>query len=121
MDGRPKNSNGIGLLTKVIIVSFHYNNYMQKESLGHPGSSSEILLRIHILVGKVVLVDAIVTSCYVPWQVVATRQRNIMLLALAPPRTLTIVWTSLGPLPRWVPGPTTRWAPGTTRLALHGT
>jgi hypothetical protein len=33
----------------------------------------------------------------------------------------SIVWTSLGPLPRWVPGPTTRWAPGTTRLALHGT
>jgi hypothetical protein len=27
-----------------------------------------------------------------------------------------VVWTSLGPLPRWVPGPTTRWAPGTTRL-----
>jgi hypothetical protein len=25
-----------------------------------------------------------------------------------------VVWTSLGPLPRWVPGPTTRWAPGTT-------
>jgi hypothetical protein len=36
----------------------------------------------------------------------------------APP---PVVWTSLGPLPRWVPGPTTRWAPGTTRLALHGT
>jgi hypothetical protein len=34
---------------------------------------------------------------------------------------MTVVWTSLGPLPRWVPGPTTRWAPGTTRLALHGT
>jgi hypothetical protein len=33
---------------------------------------------------------------------------------------LVVVWTSLGPLPRWVPGPTTRWAPGTTRLALHG-
>jgi hypothetical protein len=32
-----------------------------------------------------------------------------------------VVWTSLGPLPRWVPGPTTRWAPGTTRLALHST
>jgi hypothetical protein len=32
-----------------------------------------------------------------------------------------VVWTSLGPLPRWVRGPTTRWAPGTTRLALHGT
>jgi hypothetical protein len=32
-----------------------------------------------------------------------------------------VVWISLGPLPRWVPGPTTRWAPGTTRLALHGT
>jgi hypothetical protein len=32
-----------------------------------------------------------------------------------------VVWTSLGPLPRWVPGPTTRWAPRTTRLALHGT
>jgi hypothetical protein len=33
---------------------------------------------------------------------------------------ISVVWTSLGPLPRWVPGPTTRWAPGTTRLALHG-
>jgi hypothetical protein len=33
----------------------------------------------------------------------------------------TVVWTSLGPLPRWVPGLTTRWALGTTRLALHGT
>jgi hypothetical protein len=32
-----------------------------------------------------------------------------------------VVWTYLGPLPRWVPGPPTRWAPGTTRLALHGT
>jgi hypothetical protein len=27
----------------------------------------------------------------------------------------TVVWTSLGPLPWWVPGPTTRWAPGATR------
>jgi hypothetical protein len=36
-------------------------------------------------------------------------------------RVDVVVWTSLGPLPRWVPGPTTRWAPGTTRLALHGT
>jgi hypothetical protein len=34
---------------------------------------------------------------------------------------LGVVWTSLGPLPRWVPGPTTRWALGTTRLVLHGT
>jgi hypothetical protein len=34
---------------------------------------------------------------------------------------VVVVWTSLGPLPRWVPGPTTRWAPGTTRLELHGT
>jgi hypothetical protein len=33
----------------------------------------------------------------------------------------TVVWTSLGPLPRWVPGPTTRWAPGTTRFVPHGT
>jgi hypothetical protein len=32
-----------------------------------------------------------------------------------------VVWTSLGPLLRWVPGPTTRWAPGTTQLGLHGT
>jgi hypothetical protein len=32
-----------------------------------------------------------------------------------------VVWTSLGPLPQWVPGPTTRWAPGTTRLGSHGT
>jgi hypothetical protein len=34
---------------------------------------------------------------------------------------MAVVWTSLGPLPRWVPGSTTRWALGTTRLALHGT
>jgi hypothetical protein len=27
----------------------------------------------------------------------------------------TIVWTSLGPLPWWVPGSTSWWAPGTTR------
>jgi hypothetical protein len=33
----------------------------------------------------------------------------------------SVVWTSLGPLPRWVPGPTTQWAPGTTRLVPHGT
>jgi hypothetical protein len=32
-----------------------------------------------------------------------------------------VVWTFLGPLPRWVPGLTTRWAPGTTRLVPHGT
>jgi hypothetical protein len=32
-----------------------------------------------------------------------------------------VVWTSLGPLPRRVPGLTTRWAPGTTRLVPHGT
>jgi hypothetical protein len=32
-----------------------------------------------------------------------------------------VVWTSLGPLPRWVLGPTTRWAPGTTQLGSHGT
>jgi hypothetical protein len=36
-------------------------------------------------------------------------------------RGRAFVWTSVGPLPRWVPGPTTRWAPGTTRLALHDT
>jgi hypothetical protein len=34
---------------------------------------------------------------------------------------MVVVWTSLGSLPRWVPGPATRWAPGTTQLALHGT
>jgi hypothetical protein len=34
---------------------------------------------------------------------------------------LYVVWTSLGPLPRWVLGPTTRWAPGTTQLVPHGT
>jgi hypothetical protein len=61
-------------LTEVIIVSFHCNSDTQKQRLGHPEPSSEILLRIHTLVGKVVLVDAIVTSCYVSWQVVATRQ-----------------------------------------------
>jgi hypothetical protein len=34
---------------------------------------------------------------------------------------LAVIWTSLGPLPRWVPGPTNRWAPGITRLVPHGT
>jgi hypothetical protein len=28
--------------------------------------------------------------------------------ARGPPTRRTVVWTSLGPLPRWVPGPTTR-------------
>jgi hypothetical protein len=32
-----------------------------------------------------------------------------------------VVWTSLDPLPRWIPGPTTQWVLGTTRLALHDT
>jgi hypothetical protein len=32
-----------------------------------------------------------------------------------------VIWPSLGPLLRWVPGLTTRWACGTTRLVLHGT
>jgi hypothetical protein len=41
--------------------------------------------------------------------------------ATAAARAAGVVWTSLGPLPQWVPGPTTRWALGTTRLALHGT
>jgi hypothetical protein len=60
-----------------------------------------------------------------------TRESNVTTLSqnrtLSSRKNLTrkrmkdVVWTSLGPLPRWVPGPTTRWAPGTTRLALHGT
>jgi hypothetical protein len=37
------------------------------------------------------------------------------------PPEVAVVWTSLGPLPQWVPGPTARWAPGTTRLVPHGT
>jgi hypothetical protein len=32
-----------------------------------------------------------------------------------------VIWTSMGPSPRWVPGPTTRWAPRTTRLVPHST
>jgi hypothetical protein len=32
-----------------------------------------------------------------------------------------VIWTSLGPLLRWVPGLTTRWAPQTTQLGLHDT
>jgi hypothetical protein len=30
---------------------------------------------------------------------------------------VSVVWTSLGPLPRWVPGPTTRWALGLPDLS----
>jgi hypothetical protein len=51
----------------------------------------------------------------------ATGSLERSLLVLSTPEGLTVVWTSMGPLPRWVPGPTTRWVPGTTRLALHGT
>jgi hypothetical protein len=43
------------------------------------------------------------------------------LAGIRPPTAAAVVWTSLGPLPRWVPRPTTRWAPGTTRLPLHDT
>jgi hypothetical protein len=48
-------------------------------------------------------------------------QSGLDQMSQAGPPLPTVVWTSLGPLPRWVPGPTTRWAPGTTRLELHGT
>jgi hypothetical protein len=54
----------------------------------------------------------------------ATPVTKKVCLGLADPTktvVISVVWTSLGPLPRWVPGPTTRWAPWTTRLALHGT
>jgi hypothetical protein len=52
-----------------------------------------------------------------------TRRSTSDLSSLTQPtrRAPCVVWTSLGPLPRWVPGPTTRWAPGTSQLALHGT
>jgi hypothetical protein len=50
------------------------------------------------------------------WTTLAWTNRAAYLSIVA-----AVVWASLGPLPRWVPGPTTRWAPGTTRLALHGT
>jgi hypothetical protein len=46
---------------------------------------------------------------------------NLALISGSRTNADIVVWTSLGPQPRWVPGPTTRWAPGTTRLALHGT
>jgi hypothetical protein len=43
-------------------------------------------------------------------------KNNVMVIS-----SILVVWTSLGPLPRWVPGLTTRWAPGTTRLVPHDT
>jgi hypothetical protein len=48
-----------------------------------------MFLRINTRVHKVVLVDAIVTSYNIPWQVVATQQRTTMLLVLPPPQALT--------------------------------
>jgi hypothetical protein len=51
---------------------------------------------------------------------ISPAQEAICVELIISSKTLPVVWTSLGPLPRWVPGPTTRWAPGTTRLALHG-
>jgi hypothetical protein len=48
------------------------------------------------------------------------RQESIQVMNMTP-NDPSVVWTSLGPLLRWVSGPTIRWAPGTTRLVLHGT
>jgi hypothetical protein len=62
--------------------------------------------------------------------VVLTDARGLLVMAIKTTRNYharlqstrrLVVWTSLGPLPWWVPGPTTRWAPGTTRLMPHGT
>jgi hypothetical protein len=55
------------------------------------------------------------------WESKAQRLNLADTVQKAALEVLTVVWTSLGPLPRWVPGPTTRWAPGTIWLALHGT
>jgi hypothetical protein len=46
---------------------------------------------------------------------------DMLRVEVAELKSRSVIWTFLGPLPRWVPGPTTRWAPRTTRLALHGT
>jgi hypothetical protein len=51
----------------------------------------------------------------------ASEEKPVEKLSGEKPNEQPVVWTSLGPLPLWVPGPTTRWAPGTTRLALHDT
>jgi hypothetical protein len=64
-----------------------------------------------------VLKEVHVENAQVQAQMYATYRREYESFTHLP----GVVWTSLGPLPRWVPGPTTRWAPGTTRLALHGT
>jgi hypothetical protein len=51
------------------------------------------------------------------YPVLSIMARDIMSV----PVSTVVVWTSLGPLHRWVPGPTTRWAPGTTQLGPHDT
>jgi hypothetical protein len=86
------------------------------------GLSDEVE-RIEAAVGTVSPAPASPGVVAVPEVDAAPAPDEAALSPSTPERTLeaTVVWTSLGPLPRWVPGPTTRWAPGTTWLALHGT
>jgi hypothetical protein len=75
-----------------------------------PRDASSILEDFRLVVlgdARGLLVKAVKTTLSYPARLQSTRG--------------LVVWTFLGPLPRWVPGPTTRWAPGTTRLVPHGT
>jgi hypothetical protein len=53
--------------------------------------------------------------------IVNNMRANVAVLPYDDHDRAVVVRTSLGPLPRWVPGPTTRWAPWSTRFVLHNT
>jgi hypothetical protein len=79
-------------------------------SIFQPRDASSIFEDFRLVVLKDswgLLVKAIKTTLNYPTRLQSTRG--------------LVVWTSMGPLPRWVLGPTTWWVPGTTRLVPHGT
>jgi hypothetical protein len=62
-----------------------------------------------------------ITSASTMFSYNTIQQQGYEELTYVYPGSSSVIWTSLGPLPRWVPRLTTRWAPGTTRLGSHGT
>jgi hypothetical protein len=76
-----------------------------------------VILHLHTLKGNILSGHqdfAVQHEFFPPWSPISH-------IPIKLPPAGSVVWTSLGPLSRWVPGPTTWWAPGTTRLALHDT
>jgi len=81
----PKSSNGIGLLTEVVIVRLHCSHDPQEERLGHPEPPSEMLVVLYARVREVVPEYTIMTPQDAPPHAVMTRQRSTKVLLLLVP------------------------------------